>query len=146
MQGPRLLDRSAFVLTIAGLLVSAYLTYEHLTSSTTLACPETGTVNCAKVTTSSYADVVGIPVALLGLAFYAAITALALPMVRARVPHADRIRLGSVLVGVVFVGYLVWAELFRINAICLWCTAVHAITVVLFGVLAFSAAWVGDDR
>jgi uncharacterized membrane protein len=36
--------------------------------------------------------------------------------------------------------FLVWAELFRIDAICLWCTAVHVITVVLFGVLVFAAA------
>jgi uncharacterized membrane protein len=32
--------------------------------------------------------------------------------------------------------YLVWAELFRINAICLWCTVVHALTLVLFAVIA----------
>jgi uncharacterized membrane protein len=32
--------------------------------------------------------------------------------------------------------YLVWAELFRINAICLWCTVVHALTLAVFAVLA----------
>ncbi len=28
--------------------------------------------------------------------------------------------------------YLVWAELYRIHAICLWCTAVHVLTFVLW--------------
>ena len=28
--------------------------------------------------------------------------------------------------------YLLYAELFSIKAICLWCTAVHAITLLLF--------------
>jgi uncharacterized membrane protein len=34
----------------------------------------------------------------------------------------------------------VWAELFRIDAICLWCTVVHALTVALFAVLVLEAA------
>ena len=36
--------------------------------------------------------------------------------------------------------YLVWAELFRIEAICLWCTGVHAVTLALFAVVALDAA------
>jgi uncharacterized membrane protein len=28
--------------------------------------------------------------------------------------------------------YLLWAELFRVGAICLWCTAVHVCTLGLF--------------
>jgi uncharacterized membrane protein len=36
--------------------------------------------------------------------------------------------------------YLVWAELFRIDAICLWCTVVHALTVAPFAVLVLAAA------
>ena len=31
--------------------------------------------------------------------------------------------------------YLVYVELFRIGAICLWCTAVHVTAVCLFGVI-----------
>jgi uncharacterized membrane protein len=138
-----ILPRIALVLAVAGLLVSAYLTYEHFTSSATLACPETGVVNCAKVTTSEYADILGIPVALLGLGFYVAMTALTVPPSWGLNPALGRARLAGALVGVVLVGYLVWAELFRINAICLWCTAVHVITVALFAVLAFDAALEG---
>jgi len=44
------------VLCLVGLAVSAYLTVEHYSSSTTLACPESATINCVKVTTSSYSE------------------------------------------------------------------------------------------
>jgi uncharacterized membrane protein len=36
--------------------------------------------------------------------------------------------------------YLVYAELFVLDAICLWCTAVHVITVALFGAIAWGTA------
>ena len=49
-------------------------------------------------------------------------------------------RLVFALVGVGFAAYLVYAELFVINAICLWCTAVHLLTLLLFGVIAFGTA------
>jgi uncharacterized membrane protein len=48
-------------------------------------------------------------------------------------------RLGSVIVGIVFVLYLVYTELFTLNAICLWCTSVHVITFLLFALIVFSA-------
>jgi len=49
-------------------------------------------------------------------------------------------RIGSVVVGMVFVLYLIYCELFKIGAICLWCTSVHVITFCLFGLIVFSAA------
>ena len=128
-------------LVLIGLGVSAYLTYEHYSSSATLACPDTGPVNCVKVTTSEYAELLGVPVALLGLLFYAAMTVLCLPAAwRAGSPWVGRARLAAAVGGVAFVLYLVWAELFRIDAICLWCTVVHVVTVALFAVLVLTAA------
>ncbi len=140
-RAPRWARVTAMLLSVAGLLVSAYLTVEHYSSSTTLTCPETGVVNCVKVTTSSYSTLVGVPVALLGLLFFAAMTVLCTPAVwRLTNPWVDRVRLAGSVAGVVMVAYLVWAELFRIDAICLWCTVVHALTVALFAVLAMAAA------
>lgn len=130
---------AALVLAVAGLLVSSYLTYEHFTSSTSFACPESATVNCVKVTTSAYSSLAGVPVALLGLLFYLAMVTLLVPLPALRTRAVARLRLGMVGLGMLFVVYLVWAELFRIDAICLWCTAVHVITVALLGVLAYEA-------
>ena len=131
----------SLIVSLAGLAVSAYLTVEHYSSSTTLACPETGVVNCVKVTTSSYSTLLGVPVALLGLLFFAAMSVLCAPVAwRASNPWVSRARLAGAVAGVAMVVYLVWAELFRIDAICLWCTVVHALAVALFAVLVLEAA------
>ena len=45
---------AALVWALLGLAASAYLTVEHYTASTLLACPENATINCAKVTTSKW--------------------------------------------------------------------------------------------
>jgi uncharacterized membrane protein len=127
---------TTLAVSVAGLAVAAYLTYEHFTAGTTLACPDTGVVNCMKVTSSEYSKLFGIPVALLGLLFFVGMTALSLPPAwRMPSPWPGRLRLAAVLIGVVFVCYLIWAELFQIDAICLWCTVVHALTLVLFGLV-----------
>jgi len=136
----------AFVLAVLGLVVSAYLTFEHYTGSKTLACSENGVVNCSAVTTSSYAYLppgAGSwhpPVALLGLLFFVAVTVLCLPMLWGRSRGLDLLRLAALGGGVLMVLWLVYAELFKIDRICLWCTSVHVITVVLFGVVAVAEA------
>lgn len=140
-QTPRWVAPAALALAVAGLVVSAYLTVEHYTASTTLACPETGVVNCQKVTTSAQSHVFGIPVAVLGLVFFAAMTALNLPRLWRTPPRALHLaRLAAATIGVVTVLYLLGVELFVVDAICLWCTAVHVLTVALFAVVALAAA------
>jgi len=132
---------TTLLLSIAGLAVSTYLTYEHFTAGSTLACPNTGVVNCVKVTSSEYSRILGIPVALLGLGFFAAMTVLSLPPLwRTPSPWPGRLRLAAVVVGVAFVCYLIWAELFRIDAICLWCTVVHTLTLLLFALVVIRQA------
>lgn len=69
----------AFGLCIVGVLISAYLTYEHFTDSTTLACSDSGTVNCLKVTTSQWSVIAGVPVAVASLAFFLAMTLVCAP-------------------------------------------------------------------
>jgi len=131
---------ASLVVSVLGLAVSAYLTFEHYSASKTLACSDTGTINCLKVTTSSYSKVVGIPVALLGLLFFVAMTALSLPAVwRSTNPAVRRVRLAAAAVGMMSVLYLVWVELFRVDAICLWCTAVHVLTFTLFALVVVDA-------
>jgi uncharacterized membrane protein len=129
------------VLSVAGLLVSAYLTVEHYSASTTLACPNTGVVNCQKVTTSAQSSFLGAPVALLGLLFFVAMVAATLPAVwRWTWPAVRYTRVGLTVLGVGFVIYLIYAELFLLDAICLWCTAVHVLTFALFAVVALGTA------
>lgn len=129
------------VISVAGLGVSAYLTYAHYTSASSLACPDTGLINCAKVTTSSYSHIFGLPVAVLGLAFFAAILPLQLPAAwRSTWAPLRLARLGATVVGVGMVLWLLYVELFRLDAICLYCTAVHALTILLFFSTALGTA------
>ena len=136
------------MLALIGLGVSVYLTYAHYTEATVLACPDTGAINCAKVTTSAQSEVFGvIPVADLGLAFYLFMVPATTPWAwRARWPVVGWARLVSVIVGIVFVLYLIFAELFLVKAICLWCTSVHVVTFLLFVLVVSSAASWGVSR
>jgi uncharacterized membrane protein len=119
--------------SLAGLGVAGYLTYEHYTGSSTLACSDKGIVNCLAVTTSSYSKVAGVPVAVLGLVFFVVMLVLQLPAAWRRTePAVRRVRMGWAVVGLGTVLYLLYTELFSIDAICLWCTAVHALTFVVF--------------
>lgn len=125
-------------LSLLGLLVSGYLTYEHFTDNATLACTVTGVVDCSKVTSSAWSTFVGVPVSVLGVVFFALLVGLCLPSVwRLESVWLDRARLAWVSVGLAMALYLVWAELFRIHAICLWCTGIHVLTFVLWVAVLF---------
>jgi uncharacterized membrane protein len=138
---PPWLRWTTLVLAIAGLGVSVYLTIAHYTTAVSLACPNTGAINCEKVTTSPESSVFGIPVAVLGLAFYLFLVAIMTPWAwRSGRREVALARLLSLVVGIGFVLYLVYAEVFQIGNICLWCTSVHVITLVLFALTAISAA------
>jgi uncharacterized membrane protein len=135
------LQIATFVLALAGLGVSIYLTIAHFTESALAGCSESGLVNCTKVTTSPQSYVFGIPVAVLGLAFFVFCVAIMSPWAwRASRREIHLVRIASLVVGIGFVLYLVYAELFTIGSICLYCTSVHVITFVLFVLVAFAAA------
>ena len=128
-------------LSLGGLGMSLYLTIAHFNTTVSLVCPATSTINCEKVTTSPQSYVFGIPVAVLGLAFFVFMAAANSPWVwRMTWPPLRWARFGSVVVGIVFVLYLIYAELFKIGAICLLCTSVHVITFALFVLIMFGFA------
>jgi uncharacterized membrane protein len=132
---------TTLVLALAGLGVSVYLTIAHYANGVSLACPNTGAINCEKVTSSPESIVFGIPVALLGLAFYVFLVAIMSPWAwRSARREVALARLLSLVVGIGFVLYLVYAEVFEIGNICLWCTSVHVITLVLFALTGIGAA------
>src|SRR5580658_6239258 len=118
--------RFGTAVSLAGLAIAGYLTYEHYTGSTSLVCSDKGIINCLAVTTSSYSKVAGVPVAVLGLIFFAVMLVLQLPPLWEREErHIRGARVAWSVVGLGTVIYLLYTELFRIDAICLWCTAVH---------------------
>src|SRR6478609_8979441 len=135
------LQIATFVLALAGLGVSIYLTIAHFTESALAGCSESGTINCTKVTTSPQSYVFGIPVAVLGLAFFVFLVAIMSPWAwQARRREVHMLRIASMVVGIGMVIYLVYAEFIIIGAICLYCTSVHIITFLMFVLTAFGAA------
>lgn len=127
------------IICLAGLGVAGYLTYEHYTGSNSLVCSDKGIVNCLAVTTSTYSKITGIPVADLGLVFFTVMLPLQLPYTwRRSEPIIRNVRLAWATVGLVSVLYLLYTELFRIDAICLWCTAVHILTFIVFATTVYA--------
>src|SRR5438105_4803835 len=121
------------VFAVAGVGVSSYLTAAHYTTTSILACSGSGTINCAKVRTSPQSMLIGIPIAVLGLAWFLAMLALNLPVAwRSGSPTVTVARLVLAVGGMGFALYLISAELLSIKAICLWCTTVHVLTFALF--------------
>lgn len=125
-----------FGLSLLGLAIAIYLTIAHFTSSSILACPNTGTINCAKVTSSAQSYFLNIPVAIWGLLFYFYLSVINSPW-GFKQPGLRIPRLGSICIGVAFVLWLIAAELLIISSICLWCTAVHVITILIFGTVVY---------
>jgi len=151
VRAPRWAVFGSLLTAASGLGVSIYLTIAHYTATVTLACPQSATVNCEKVTSSPESMFVGLPVAVLGVAYFTVMLLLCSPAAwRVGGPGAlgrlRWLRALAALGGVGFVAWLVYAELFVINAICLWCTTVHVLAFILFGfVLLGTAAAVETD-
>ncbi|HVT66444.1 MAG TPA: vitamin K epoxide reductase family protein [Trebonia sp.] len=139
---PLWLQLVTFVLALVGLAVSAYETWAHFNGNHLAGCPiGGGTFNCGAVITSPQSMVFNvIPVAILGLAFYVVAVPLFTPWAW-RLPwrQVHQLRLASVIVGMGFVVYLIYAEL-QIGSVCEYCTGVHVVTFLLFCITVFSAA------
>ena len=120
------------VAAVAGAAVSTYLTVLHYVGVVP-GCPITGPINCDAVLTSPYAVIVGtsVPTSAAGIVWFALSAVLWMRPV-------GWVQLAWSAVGLLTVLYLVFLEIVRIGAICLWCTAAHLLVVFIF-VLALSA-------
>jgi len=115
-------------LALLGLAISIYLTYVHYAGIEPV-CSSIS--NCDRVQNSEYADLLGIPVAVLGIAGYAAILA----SLRSRVDVTALLAYLAVALS----AYLTWAELFKIDAICQWCVGSAIITLLIAGLATLRA-------
>ena len=110
----RALRIAAGGIALAGIAVAGYLTWVHYDESA-LVCVAGG--GCETVQQSDYAEIAGLPVALLGLVSYTVV----LGLILWDAPYA---RLGAAalaFVGVLFGLYLLAVQLFVIDAVCAWC-------------------------
>jgi uncharacterized membrane protein len=110
-------------LALIGLAIAAYLTYTRY-SGAAIACTTGG---CEKVQSSSYSEIAGVPVAVVGLVGYALILATAFFRGEAGALAAAALTVG----GFAFAVYLVYVQLAIIDAICQWCVASDVVMLLL---------------
>ncbi|MBI4080573.1 MAG: quinone-dependent dihydroorotate dehydrogenase [Candidatus Levybacteria bacterium] len=121
------------ILALIGVADAGFLTYEHYRN----AIPPciTGSVfftDCGTVLKSSYATIFGIPISLIGFFHYSLLTAVS---VIAYVSKNQRAKLMVViLTGIGFLTslYLVFLQLFIIQALCLFCMLSALVSLLLF--------------
>jgi uncharacterized membrane protein len=120
------LQVGAFLASIAGIAVSIYLTAVHF-AGVPLACPAGAVVNCEVVLGSAYALIPGtqLPTAAAGIVWFAVSAAIWLrPFTLIHAVWSS--------IGLLTVLYLVFIEIVRLGAICIWCTATHVLVVAIF--------------
>jgi uncharacterized membrane protein len=116
------------VLALVGLGIAGYLTWVHYAGLDPVCVGGGG--GCEQVQASRWAELSGVPVALLGLFGYGAILAtLALPDELGRTAAAF-----VSLVGFGFSAWLTYVELEKIGAVCQWCVASAVVMTALAAV------------
>ena len=111
------------VAALGGLAIASYLTVVHYQGGV----PVCATNGCEIVQQSRYAELLGVPVALLGTLTFAAMLVSAALRRQVVVVSAATLALTAVL----FAGYLVYVQLVVLDAVCLWCVASDALTAVV---------------
>jgi uncharacterized membrane protein/protein-disulfide isomerase len=115
---------------------SAYVHYQLVTNPTYASfCDVNATVSCTEAYLSPYGSLFGIPVALLGMIFFAAVLALVAAGGRAAPPVRESIP-GYVFamstIGLAFVLYMAWASFFVLGAFCILCVISYVAVIALF--------------
>lgn len=130
------------LLAIGGMAVSSYLAYGSIEDES-LFC-ELGH-GCDAVQASEYSVVLGVPIAVWGALLYLAILAASVGALSRSSSLKERASLalfGMGLAGTIYSGYLAWVELYRIEAVCMWCTIS---ALIITAILVASAVNVALD-
>jgi uncharacterized membrane protein len=123
----------AALVALAGLFVAAYLALYKLGVIGTMSC---SVGSCETVQLSRWATLLGLPVAVWGVGYYALVFTLALAgVVHERLTESRGLALALVLLtgwGLIFSAWLTYLELFVIDAICQWCVVSAVLAAMLF--------------
>ncbi|MGX1669688.1 vitamin K epoxide reductase family protein [Streptomyces sp. NPDC055400] len=123
---------------VAGLLAAWVITLDEFEllkdPNFTPGCSLNPVVSCGSVMKSAQASVFGFPNPMLGLAAYAVVIGVGMSLLgRARFPRWYWLTLNAgTLFGVGFCTWLQFQSLYRINALCLWCSLAWVATILMF--------------
>jgi uncharacterized membrane protein len=133
-------------MAVVGIGIAIYLTAVHY-AKVPLVCSTSGVIDCGPVLKSDFSVVPGtqLPITVPGMLWFAVSGGLAVVALRASLrgrAEPERLRLAQLIwsaAGLLFVLYLVYAELVQLHHICAWCTGIHILTLLTF--LVALARW-----
>ena len=123
--------RVSLGLAVLGILVSAYMTVYKLTDNPNMCL---GNGGCSTVNSSKYAELYGIPVAVIGIGGYLSILVF-LWLERSNsflTSNGTLVVFALALLGFLFTLYLIYVELALIHALCPFCVTSQITMTVLF--------------
>ncbi|MGA9193041.1 MAG: vitamin K epoxide reductase family protein [Anaerolineales bacterium] len=129
----RKLAWGSVILGALGFLDAAYLAWIKLFGGTAVCA---GIGDCETVNNSIYAEIGGVPIALLGAGAYLVVMLIAAMMLRSRNP-SENLGLaffGITLVGVLYSAYLTYIEVAVLHAVCPFCVTSAVIMILLWGI------------
>ena len=120
---------ASIAVAVAGLAIATYLTIVHYAGAEPVCAIAHG---CATVQKSSYSELAGVPVAVLGLLGYVGILA-----ALARDGEGQRTATAFIsLAGFGFSAWLTYVEVVKLDAICIWCVGSAVCMTLLAGLSA----------
>ncbi|MBY0110674.1 vitamin K epoxide reductase family protein [Patescibacteria group bacterium] len=122
------------VLTLIGFADSAYLAHSALTADP-LVCDIEGLDKCNTVAASPYSKLLGIPLAVYGLGFYAVILLLSVYLLSRSSRLAVKGLAAASVVGALASAYFLFLQVFVIKAICIYCLASAVVSFILAGLV-----------
>ncbi|MBA3231846.1 MAG: thioredoxin domain-containing protein [Acidobacteria bacterium] len=115
---------------------SSYVHYQLVSNPSYASfCDVNATVSCTETYLSQYGSFLGMPVALLGVLFFAAILALVGVGGQVGSPARESVPgyvFAASTIGLAFVLYLAWASFFVLGAFCILCVISYAAVIALF--------------
>lgn len=120
-------------LSFLGIIASGYLTYLHykpISIENPEFCDFSQSFNCSTVNKSSYSLLFGIPVAILGILAMLAVIILSFMLLKKKIELVERILLYLLSFNLVFALYLLYTEIFLLNALCLFCLILDGIILL----------------
>jgi len=120
-----------FAMFVGGLMTWHHDTQLYGTGEAELiGCVESAEVNCDIVNTSEYSELMGIPIATLGIGFYATALVLVILALRRR-EGAHRLLLGAGVCSVLYSAFLFYISKTQLGFVCAWCIRLYAVNAAL---------------
>lgn len=129
---PRLLIS---IISLIGLGIMAYLTYQHFTEAAKSVCDLNETVSCSAVTASIYSEIFGFPISMLGLGYFGLVFLLSIFQ---RNKNFYQLLFYLTVFVLIPSYYFTALEIFVIKAICIFCET-SKILMILTMVISFLA-------